>query len=1842
MIKFYKNLKISCFILVALLSINSLNAQVGRLPNKQELDIKVNLQQLYSTNGFSKSTPTHLLTTGPEQNCANGIPVCQQTYSQANSYTGFGTIQEVSGTCLSTQETNSVWYIFTVQNSGTFTFLLNTSNDYDYALYDITSIGCAGVPSATPIRCNFSATYGSTGLTLPTAGGNLSYNASQAPTMSGINVTAGQTFALIIDNFSANSNGYNITFGGTAQIFDNTPPTLSALSISCNSNYFNVNFSESVLCGSIATNGSDFTITGPSGNVPVTSASGNLCSGGASTTNYATVNFNNAGLVTGTYTVSVTNGTDGNTMLDKCGNVMLATQTATFQYLGALSISATNTLVCAGGATTLSVSIAGGTPAGVTYAWAPVSGSASSITVNPTVNNTYLATVTYGGCSSTVSQAITVGLPPVVYVTPANASLCSGTTNIVASATMGGSPCVSCNYTWSGSSTQVDNAVASSTITGAGAGSYSVTVSSNNGCSGNTAVSNVSIVSPVALPSCNIVYASPAGGGSGLTPASPTDVQTALTLAACNSVVIKMQIGDYTINNPLNISSFVTLEGGYDVGFTTKSSSKATAGGFPAQGTRIIRSTLNVEGLPNFLRFTALNINPSSSYVRIQDIRIDMPDNGVGTGISNYGIYLESGCSNYDITRCYIYSGNAGSGSSGVVSSVVSLNGGTGGNGSAGDIDDNADAGAGGGGGGGAGATVGNTGGNASGSYNSANNCSLVGGSAGTAGATGGNGGAGASDPDGCSSGNSNAAGTAGATSSAARSGGGGGGGASGGQGSASGGTAGNGGGTLNSSTANSSGGTGGSSGGSGGGSSGSSGLSGSNGSTGFTGTIGSAGTDVSGYWQLGGQGTVGGDGDGGKGGKGGGGGGGQSCFFCVNGAGSGGGGGGGGGEGGVGGTGGFSGGATFGIFIFNNGISGNIIDCQIITGLVGAGGVGGAGSTGANGGNGGLGSPYSGGEIGAGGNGGAGGKGGNGGIGGSGPSGIANAVRLVGGSALVSNISTFTLTTQPIITVENKACTNTTIAHTSTVTAPSWSSFGTSASPASGSGSPSSTSYSTTGRKTVVLNSSNYTDFNNIIVNPPSTGNILASATAICPGTANFASSVAGTAGLNYTWSVAPATATISSASTSSTAIIFDNSGTTPITYTITLLVNSNCCGNLIPITQTITVNPTPATPAATASSACIGGVATYTANSPAGSNFGWYTTAGATTLLASGTSYSIANVLVPTTIYLQATNSAGCTSSVIPVAVTPTAVPPPTVIPGSACDIGLVQVAVNPVAGATGYNWYSNAAGTTLVQSGTVLGYSQIVGTAGGSYTVYVQTNIAGCNPSALVAVSGSVSNTPITLSNTITPNDTVCINAPVTFSLNPGGGNGTFTYTWSPFTSNSNTATQSFPASTSVYVMISSNGCTKQFLLPIIIAPYPKDTIAPHLNITCTTSSLTLNGSNSATGPTYTYSWTTTGGNIITSPTASSINVNAAGVYTLTVNDLITGCSSIMSTTVLLNNVPPVIAITSPSVVTCASPTTSLIGTTTSTSTSLSYSWTTTTGNIASGSNSNTATTGASGIYTLTVIDVVSSCTSIATTTVTGNSTPPVFTTTIANIPCGTTTTTLAAACTNTDVAYTWAGPTFTSIISGSNTATPTIGVIGSYTVIATDAVSGCTNTASGTVAQGTINAAFSANPTTGIAPLLVSFTDLSTGASTYNWTFGDGSAISTSTNPTNTYTTNGTYTVTLIITSGTCLDTATAIIIVENGLTLEIPNVFTPNGDGINDLFTILSSGVKEIDLQIFNRWGQKLYAFNGPKAAWDGLSETGTKVSDGTYFFFVKATGFDDKTIEKQGTVNLFR
>jgi gliding motility-associated-like protein len=88
------------------------------------------------------------------------------------------------------------------------------------------------------------------------------------------------------------------------------------------------------------------------------------------------------------------------------------------------------------------------------------------------------------------------------------------------------------------------------------------------------------------------------------------------------------------------------------------------------------------------------------------------------------------------------------------------------------------------------------------------------------------------------------------------------------------------------------------------------------------------------------------------------------------------------------------------------------------------------------------------------------------------------------------------------------------------------------------------------------------------------------------------------------------------------------------------------------------------------------------------------------------------------------------------------------------------------------------------------------------------------------------------------------------------------------------------------------------------------------------------------------------------------------------------------------------------------------------------------------------------------------------------------------------------------------------------------------------------------------------------------------------------------------------------------------------------TLYIPNVFTPNGDGINDEFHIASYNLSEFDIKIFNRWGQLLFQTNDPLKGWDG-SFRGQTVA-GVYVFTLKAKGNDGSEYRKSGHITLIQ
>jgi gliding motility-associated-like protein len=96
-----------------------------------------------------------------------------------------------------------------------------------------------------------------------------------------------------------------------------------------------------------------------------------------------------------------------------------------------------------------------------------------------------------------------------------------------------------------------------------------------------------------------------------------------------------------------------------------------------------------------------------------------------------------------------------------------------------------------------------------------------------------------------------------------------------------------------------------------------------------------------------------------------------------------------------------------------------------------------------------------------------------------------------------------------------------------------------------------------------------------------------------------------------------------------------------------------------------------------------------------------------------------------------------------------------------------------------------------------------------------------------------------------------------------------------------------------------------------------------------------------------------------------------------------------------------------------------------------------------------------------------------------------------------------------------------------------------------------------------------------------------------------------------------------------------------VIIDIEPTFYIPNAFTPNGDGLNDVFRPECVGYIALDAYIFNRWGELLYHWNTLDGGWDGTFK-GTTVQEDTYVYMMTATTYTHKTYRKIGSVTLLR
>jgi large repetitive protein len=169
-------------------------------------------------------------------------------------------------------------------------------------------------------------------------------------------------------------------------------------------------------------------------------------------------------------------------------------------------------------------------------------------------------------------------------------------------------------------------------------------------------------------------------------------------------------------------------------------------------------------------------------------------------------------------------------------------------------------------------------------------------------------------------------------------------------------------------------------------------------------------------------------------------------------------------------------------------------------------------------------------------------------------------------------------------------------------------------------------------------------------------------------------------------------------------------------------------------------------------------------------------------------------------------------------------------------------------------------------------------------------------------------------------------------------------------------------------------------------------------------------------------------------------------------------------------------------------------------------------------------------------------------------------------------------------------------------------------------------------------------YAPNPVNILSPQ-VQFTDQSTGKYPivqWYWRFGTGDSTSELQNPTHNYTDTGTFCPTLtVVDMHGCIDSITNCLVVNPSFTFYIPDAFTPNGDGINDVFMPKGNYVSSYEMYIFDRWGEQLFHSTQMENGWNGTGKGGSVMcQQDTYVYMIKVTDTQGNQHSYTGKVTL--
>jgi len=689
--------------------------------------------------------------------------------------------------------------------------------------------------------------------------------------------------------------------------------------------------------------------------------------------------------------------------------------------------------------------------------------------------------------------------------------------------------------------------------------------------------------------------------------------------------------------------------------------------------------------------------------------------------------------------------------------------------------------------------------------------------------------------------------------------------------------------------------------------------------------------------------------------------------------------------------------------------------------------------------------------------------------------------------------------------------------------------------------------------------------------------------------------------------------------------------SPTTTTAYTLTGTDINSCSSTL---SQTVSVNVLPSRPTIISPTICEGQTTNVSMSLPTGTyTYTWTVPTG----VASSTTKTVSTSKAGT-YSLTITDANSCTSEVGTASVTVNPLPAkPTLTSSTICEGQTTTVSMSLPAGTYTYTW--------IVPTGVASSTTNTVSTSkAGTYSL----TITDANSCTSDIGTGTVTVNPLPAKPTLT-SSTICEGQTTNVSMSLPAG--TYTYTWIVPTGVATSTTKTISTSkagTYSLTITDANSCTSDIGTgTVTVNTLPTKPTLTSATIcdgeTATVTMLTPTGTN-----TYTYTWTVPTG--VATSTTKTVSTNKAGTYSLTITD-VNSCTSEVGTGTVTVNPLPTLTITNPAAV-CAPGTIDLTATTITAGSTASLTYTYFTNATATNTLTNTSLIGASGTYYIkgtstlncsaiqpvnTIINPIPSFNILSPSVCVGS----VFTINI-NPLSGT----------SSDYNYTWVVPT--GVANPGNVSNFTTTIPGVYTATIKNKSTNCESAA--------LNNSVTFYPLPTAAAIVASDNKVMEGA-TLNLTAaasgGTGAYLYTWVpNSTTNYTISGgsnalfnalregTVNIKYQVKDANNCSTQSAdfvITITPATIIFEIPNAFTPNGDGMNDELKIISNaGVRSLtSFKIFSRSGNLVFESRDLSRGWDGRYNGNLLPAD-IYYWTAVYVDRNNVTNPKNGTVLLLK